>query len=464
MDKKGNIVKMLVVVLCLCAVTLFALVQSGTNIPFIQAYKNNFKQNITGICNMLGITLPIEMQLYLDDMSTPTPKPTMMPASEQAELEKALGYMESEEVIPHEGTAELTTKEPVKVSSGDALPIALDAAENARFADYKGDIVSANETRYRAFNKNGELMWELPIQMQDPQLTVKGSYVLINETGAKKVSLYEGKKLLFTASTEGNIITADLSKNGDVVAVTEKEYFKGQVVVFNKSGKIVFAWDSGSYNILDAAISAKRSVAVSLLNTDEGADSFITCFGVDGKTKYKTENFKNSIIFDLEYNGEKLNAFSDSMCVGISAKGKTLWEYGFDGKLLTNYQMASNGSKLLLFESSGTGEIVVLSANGKTYTPIKTEVMPDSVSIKSDYVAYNSGRDVIITDFNGKRMLRAVCDSDIKEVYAIAPKKAFCVYSSSIQFKKLTRQEKHDTVSIPMQSEMPQDGQQEGEE
>lgn len=452
MKKKGNFAKILVVIFCLLAAVLFALIASGTNVPFIQAYKNNFKHNVSGICNMLGITLPIETQLYLDDMTPPSPKPTMMPASEQAELEKALGYAQQEEIIPVEGTIALTTKEVEKASPRDELPIALDAAENARYADYGGIMLCVNETRYRAFDSSGKLLWDNIIQMQAPSVTVKGSYILINETGAKKLSLYKGKKLLFSSKTEGNIITADLSANGDIVAVTEKDYYKGQVVVFNKSGKVIFVWDSGSYNILDAAISDSRHVSISLLNTDSGADSFITCFGVDGKTIYKTENFKDSIIFDLEYSGDRLNSISDSQCIGIGKKGKILWNYSYQGKILKNYDIAANGSKLLLFENNGTGEIIVLSAGGRAYNPIKTEAMPDTVSIKSDYIAYNSGRDVIITNFKGKKFLRTSCDSNIQQLFATDPKHTFCVYSQSVQFKKLSKQEKQETVTAPVQS------------
>ena len=284
--------------------------------------------------------------------------------------------------------------------------------------------------------------------MQSPQVTVRGEYVLINETGAKKIILYKGRRQIFEATTEGNIITADLSKNGDVVAVTEKEYYKGQVVVLNRDGKVIFAWDSGSYNILDAAISAGRRVAVSLLNTDVGADSFVMCLDVNGNEKYRTENFSNSIIFELEFDGEKLNAVADNRSVGISKSGKTLWEYDYGEKLLVNYDIAKNGSKLLLFENSGVSEIVVLSAGGKAYEPIKTESKPSCVSIKSDRIAYNSGRDVVISTFKGKGVKRATCTADIKQAHILDDNKIFCVYNSSIQVKKPARVKKQDVIVV----------------
>lgn len=449
MEKKTNIMKIIFIIVCLISVTLFSLVAAGVKIPFLQAYKTNFKHNVSGISNLLGIELPIGMQLYLDDESVPTPKPTMIPKEEIEALEAALGYPEEEEeVITKEGTAALTTKAPLRASKSENLPVALDSAANAKFADFGGDMVAVSETRYRGFTKDGEMLWEIPIGMQSPQITVRGEYVLINETGAKKILLYKGKKLVYETSTEGNIISCDMSRKGDVVAVTDKEYYKGQVVVLNSSGKVIFAWDSGSYNILDAAISDDRRVAVSLLNTDVGADSLITCLDVNGKEKYRTENFSNSIIFDVEFDGEKLNAIADNKCMGISKNGKLSWEYDYEGRLLKNYDIAVNGSKILLFENGGVGEIVVVSSGGRAYDAIKTESMPDVVSIKSDYIAYNSGRDIIVSNFRGRGVKRATCAADIKQAYAVEKNKVFCVYNGSVQLKKPVRQKKQDVVVI----------------
>lgn len=446
--KKGNVFKIILVALCLCAVLLFSLTAAGVNVPFLQEYKMNFKHNIIGIADLFGIELPIEMQLYLDDETVPTPKPTMMPASEEAAMEEALGYPEEEPVETKEGTADLTTKAPVKVHKKENLPLAVDSASNAKYADLGGNVVSVNETRYRGYNSKGELIWELPIQMQSPQITVRGEYVLINETGAKKISLYKGKKKLYEESAEGNIITADLSKKGDVVAVTEKEFYKGQVMVLNSSGKKIFAWDSGSYNILDAAISNGRRVAISLLNTDVGADSVVVCFDVNGKEKYRTANFSNSIIFEVEFDGERLNAIADDRCIGISKTGKTAWEHSYGDRVLKNYAIAQNGSKLLLLENNGVGELQVISAGGKMYEAIKPESMPDTVSIKADYIAYNSGRDIVVCNFKGKKLLRASCSADIKQAYAIQNKKVFCVYNSSIQVVKVEKAKKQETIIV----------------
>lgn len=439
MNKKHNFIKMFFALLCLAAVTFFAMVESGVDMPFIRAYKNNFKKNIRNIADIAGIELSIETQLYLDDMSEPEPKPTMIPAEKQQALNEALGYSAEGDNGKNVGLTAKATETPKK----NGIPIAVDSAENRRFKYTAEGIICVNETTYAAYTESGKLRWEETIQIQNPYLEVKNGYVLISSTGDKKISLYRGKKCLYTTELDGNIICAGLNRNGDAVAVTQKEYYKAQVVVLNKKGKVIFAWDSGSYDILDAAISKDRKIAMSMLNTDSGAASFITCMDVNGKTKFKTELFNDTLIFDLEYANGTLNAVADNKCMGISAGGKLLWEYGYDGKNLVRYAISENGKKAFVFSSNGSGNLISVSKNGKQKSDIALENIPDMLDIRSNYIAYNNGRDVFLTD--SKNIYKTSCDADVKQVYTVSSKKVLCVYSSSIQVKKTEKQKEEKT-------------------
>ena len=437
MNKKSGFWKIFFVVVCLCVASVFALIESGKTPSFVVNYKNNFKRNISGICAYLGIELPIETQLYLDDMSEPEPKPQMIPASEDEQKKVDLPDYEEDIVQPKEGDADFTVQETAKMQKN--LPTAFAAAENTKFANYGNGIVCANETEYSRYKSDTKLLFTEKIQMQEPILKVSDEYVLISETGGKKISLYKGKKLMFSAETEGNILTADLSAKGDVVAVTQKEYYKGQVVVFNKKGKKIFVWDSGSYSILDASISKQRKVAISLLSTDEGASSIIQIFDVKGREICKTDAFTNTVFFDSAFCGENLLLISESKCISMTEKGKIRWEYAFDGRKIKMSVLFANGNRAILFDNEGIGEIVVLKANGKAYAPIKTENMPDTININSRFVAYNNGRNAVLTNYNGKRVLSAECSGDIKQIYITASDKVFCVYGTSIQEKTLKK-------------------------
>ena len=394
MNNKGVFLKILVVVICLLAVTVFALNASGNAPRFLT-------KGIDKICSILHIPQ--------DKIAHNTPA--------------------------HETDSE-NAEEPVDLKN---LPTAFPVAENTLFKRYDKGIICVNATLYAKYSHDASPEWIESIQMQEPILAVKGDYVLISETGAKKMSLYKGKRHIYTVETEGNIYTADLSEKGDVIAVTEKEYFKGQVVVFNRSGKRIFAWDSGSYSILDAAISNGRKIGISLLSTDEGASSIIQIFDVNGKELAKTDAFRDTVFFSIDFNGEELALLSENRYIGMNKKGETKWKYDFEGRKIMKSSRDARGTRAILFDNDGVGEIVVVTAKGRAYQPIKTQIMPDTVDINLKSVAYNNGRTAIITGYDGKRVLTAECASDIKQIYITAEDKVFCVYSTAVQEKKLKK-------------------------
>ena len=100
----------------------------------------------------------------------------------------------------------------------------------------------------------------------------------------------------------------------------------------------------------------------------------------------------------------------------------------------------------------GGDEFVAISKKGKTYAPIKAESEPDSISIKSGYVAYNSGRDIILTNRSGSKTKRATCDSDIRQIHIIDSGKVLAVYSSSIQFKKMKKSDTESVILLPQET------------
>ena len=413
MNKKDGILKLLTAVICLFSVIIFALTASGNTPGFVVKCGDGIRTGINAVAGALHIQKSGEN------------------TKEDGEAEQ-----EAEDAEETEITEGPVREKPVNARD---LPTAFAIAENTLFSRCKKDIVCANATLYAKYSHDASLEWIESIQMQEPVLAVKGDYVLISETGAKKISLYRGKRLVYTVETEGNIYTADLSENGDVIAVTEKEYFKGQVVVFNRRGKRIFAWNSGSYSILDAAVSKGRRIGISLLSTDEGAGSIIEMFDANGKELFKTDIFSDTVFFNTDFNGENLTLLSENRYVCLNKKGGIKWEYDYGGKRIIKSCRDQKGNRAILSENEGIGEITVITARGKVYPPIKTNSMPDAIDIDSGRVAYNNGRTVYITGYNGKSVISAEGAADIRRVYITGQDRAFCVYSTAVQEKRLKK-------------------------
>lgn len=428
MKKKGAAGRIAAVIILLLGVCVFAVLASGIRIEFIENYSYNFKMNMLALTKHFGIELSEPVQDYLQDLSTPEPAPIQ---SDEPEPEPVESNIETAEDIPDVEFAELTVdNQDVK-----STPVALESASTSKYACYRGYMLSVNATSVIAFDSAGKNLWAIGIHMSDPILDVGGNYYMIAERGGRKIALFDGRKQVFEVEADGNIKTASISDNGDIVVVSDKEYYKGAVIVINKKGDRIFSWNSGTDSILDADIAAgSRRLAVSLLSTESGANSRIEIFDIStGKNEAETL-FNGSIVFDVDFLGEVLNVFADNKVCGVSQRGKVLWETDYSQRHLLHYRAENSGYKLLLVDNQNSAELEVLTGRGKQKSLILAENMPDCMDLRSGLIAYNSGRDVVFSGLSGKHKKTATCPREIRDIYIVDNDHVMVVYNSGLDF------------------------------
>lgn len=428
MKKRRGIGKLIAILVLLVAVCVFAVFASGIRIPFIENYTYNFKINILALTKTLGIELSGQALEFLQDL----PEPEYVeekPDVEQGELPQS--EIETAEDIPDVEFEDLVTDD----DKAKSTPLALEDAATYKYAKYRDYILCVNETSVLAFSDKGKSLWGVGIHMSEPILGVGGDYYMIAERGGRKVALFDGKKLVYQTETDGDIKTASISDNGDVVIVSDKEYYKGAVTVINKRGDKVFAWNSGTDSIIDADIAAgSRRVAISLLNADSGAKSRVKVFNItNGKQEAETA-FDGSVVFDVDFLGEVVNVFADDKVTGMSQRGKILWNIDFSEKDFLYYSAENNGYKLLLADNNNSPELIVATSRGKQKSLILPEKKPDCVDIRSGRIAYNSGRDLVFSGLSGSRKMSHTCPREIRAIHILSDNSVMVVYSSGIDF------------------------------
>lgn len=318
--------------------------------------------------------------------------------------------------------------------SHDGKSIALEHAATGNFSHYRGGIIGVTETEIAFYNVKGEKKWAEPIQISMPVLRGDGNFVLVFEKEGKRFSVYNGEKKLFSKTIDGVIKNGTISDNGDAVIVFEKEGYKGSVLVYNKSGEEVYLWNSGKYGVLDADISKSRKLAVSLLDTEKTVSSKIYFFDM-GKTDVdESVDLENSIAFDIVFNEDMLEVYTDNKIFGVSTRGKIKWDYDLKNKKLAKYAMSEGGTKAVVFDKDNASEVSLISSAGKEKKTIKTDVLPDIVDIMNERILYNDGRTLIMTSLSGELLARHTCSRDIKDAYLIDKNNVFIVYNSSLEF------------------------------
>lgn len=376
------------VIIGIIAVIAFIMIDTGV----IGNYKNNFSNNFAKVFK--------SNKVDKNQLPDPTEKP-----NEQYDTEITLN-----EIVSFEG------------------------ANETEFLPYKNGVVCAKMNHMSYIDATGTVVWETDTAIVDPILKVDGNYILLVEKRRNKICLYIDNKLQYDVDDPDMIMSAELSSNGDVVVVTNKSSYRGGISVYNKSGEQIFSWASGSDAVICADISsASRSVAVALLNSDETAKTTIQLFNVNETESYAKAEMPDTIVYELQFIGDMLNAFGDNRLIGISASGKIVYENDFSNVQLTHSAIDSKGNKLLAFDDGNIPMLNMYSKNGSLKNSITLIGVTDFVDINKKYILYNTGRDIYFGKINSKVISKYTATMDIKNLIIVSDTTFVVVYSNSLE-------------------------------
>lgn len=306
-------------------------------------------------------------------------------------------------------------------------------AAGSSIENTKSGLVVAKSNYLVQFDKNGNTLWDTNTSVINPILRSEGDFVLLAEKEGKRVCLYRDKKLLFSIDVPNEILTAQLSANGDIVLVTKKEFYKNAVSVYNQRGEQIFSWSSGTDSVISADISSSnRRVAVSLINTDLRVKSYVLFFDVEKEEPYRNIEFTESAVFKVRFVGETLHVEADNRIVGLKTDGDVLWDLTYTDSELILTEADGDGRRITAVESNNIPSLTVLDSDANTEATIKLDVSPDFADIKDETVIYNNERVVIFGE--PKKLGRYITSMDIKGLKVTSDNSFVVIYNNSLEF------------------------------
>lgn len=435
--------RIIILLLIIILVIIFVVTDTG----FIGTYKRNFSRNFEKIT---GITLMEEkeedvtsetieniedyrkvMESYGLEEEVPVPEEQISEESEVQEPPQA-----EQQAVETEYTEDETIKYNTTVKSSMIIPY--EYANESVYSAYSKGIICASTNYMCYINTKGEKEWEMVTSVIDPILRTAGEYVLIAQKNGRKLCLYNNDELIYDIDCEDNILTAGLSEKGDCVLVTTKDLYKGAVVAYNRNGKLIYAWSSGTDSVIDAAISPKtRNIAVALLNTEETVESAVEIFDITETVPLSRTVYEDTILFDVEYRSDTIYAFGDNSIVGVKGNGKTIFDVRFDGMNINHYAFDDKGNSLMLVDNANVATLANYNASGKNKHAFSVLSLPDYVAIDGRHIMYNMDRDVILGKTNGRGLSKFTASMDIHGLIMIDKDTFFIVYSNSLELVEM---------------------------
>ena len=425
-SKTARLVRNIIIAVMVVAfIIMFAVTDTG----IIGAYKRNFKHNFSRI---FGIT---EKSAVTETVPEPNVGTEPNADSESnADSEPNAGT----EPARTKSKSEANTMEIVNMAVKTSAIIPYEYASESDYSAYGDGIICASTNYMRYINGSGEIEWECATSVIDPILRTAGNYILIAQEGGTKLCLYEGSKLIYDTDCDDNILSANLSQKGDCVLVTTKDLYKGAIAAYNKSGNLIFARSSGGGSVIDAAISpSSRNIAVSLLDTEDMVRSTVEIFDITKNDPVSSVVFDDTILFDVEYFKNTINAIGDNSSIGIKSNGEVIYDMRFDGSDLNHYAFDSRGNKLLLLSASNIPTFKVCNAKGRETASRAVLEMADYLCIGNGRMMYNNDREILMGKINGKTYSRYTASMDIRRLIMVNKNTFFIVYSNSVELVKV---------------------------
>ena len=266
-------------------------------------------------------------------------------------------------------------------------------------------LLVVNENSIQLLQRGGLVISELSVSMTAPTISVGTKLAAVCDAGGSSVYVLDNAGLLYTHTTTDDLLCYSARVNSlDYVAVTEqKNGFKAAVTVFDRTGNIVFRFDSHDSYLSDAAVTedGKNLIAVAL-DAQEGAfTSTLVVYDLATAQRTGAYPLRDGLVLDFFINDSHIATLCDKRLTVTSLSGETTLNYAYGELYLHGYTLTGSDFCTLLlgrYQSSNVCQLVSFGLDG---TPLASLDLTEEVldmSAAGDYLAVLYGDSLVIYD------------------------------------------------------------------
>lgn len=315
------------------------------------------------------------------------------------------------------------------------------AKERPSFAVYNNMIIKCNVNGISAMNRNGNEQWSVSAIINKPVAKTGGQNVIVADIGGRQVFVVDDKGLKWEKSMEGDIINADINREGYVTVVHKREGYKGVVKVFTPGGKEIFERAiADSYVFYGNVMPSGETVII------QGIDAS----GIEAASHFEFTDLRGNpfaaIIpsekrvypFVFAFENDSFVLLDDTTIVYFDKNRNKMWENEYQkiygaGIMNGEYIIAAVKDR----QTEGVCDVVVMNKSGTVTSRYPLDEKVYGIDTYDDIAAVNTGREVYFINSRGNLFLTYSSISDITEVLFFNRNEAALVTNSNIEIIKI---------------------------
>lgn len=272
-----------------------------------------------------------------------------------------------------------------------------------------------------AVNAKGGIEWRVEKELSEPMAEAGGSYILLADlAGNHFAASYKNGKLQNEYKLGSDIISGKITKSGYAVFATDTDGYKGRVTVFNRRGKEIYVWNSGSGYITDAAITDNgRYIAVSQLVTGGGdTDTRIQIIDTGKGETVASIDRAGEVTAELKFlSPNRLIAVTDNHVAAYSRGGKQIFDISLSGKNPSLYSLDSRDRlAVVTLDNRGNNLLELYSYSGKLKACYTASGDIRAMDVRGRTAVSVEQRGIVRVSARGKGRSAVSVNHDIKNI------------------------------------------------
>ena len=287
---------------------------------------------------------------------------------------------------------------------------------------FSGGFSVLTNNKLNFYNKNGKLLSNFKNSNPKMQIRSCQGNILCYEQDAKKFSIHNDKKILFTDKLENNICFGKIFKNNNFGFVTKGENYLSELVVYNKKNEQIFRWVCAEGLIVDFDLFDDLSGCV--LTAIRSNDGFLKTlvyeiqFSNIEKSEKMKKDFKNYCPLAVFKFGSVIILVCDTKIFFMDSKGKIFNSVAYSTDL-ESFCVTDDGHFVGCFSSPGNSNFrnILISYDRFANFVAKLEVEDEvkKIQTKRNDILILTQNSIIKTKVNFKKIKKTNHDKNIEQ-------------------------------------------------
>jgi hypothetical protein len=254
----------------------------------------------------------------------------------------------------------------------EVFSISYDPAIQTSIIPGKDGMLVINKNRIAEYTTSKNPVWVKDINISNPIIATASNRFVIAESGGKKIMTFAGRNLVWEMDMPNEIRKVTINKDGHVGVIFSQPGYKSGFLYFSPEGKEIFKKLFANTNLIDADISPKGDM-VAMIEADVSSaiiSSAISFMSNKGQIVY-SEIEEDILLSGIRFvDKDNVIAVGDNRLIKIDKEyNKTIFD-DFSGKTVSGINLENEGKVIEIYRTSdgifaNKSVIDIVNANNK---------------------------------------------------------------------------------------------------